>query len=137
VAGEPAPRVLAVVGHDPVVAAGPASFLDELVKRARGIDVLASGPAWPVLGLETIVQLDPDLILDASLGMNGAPVTVPGAWASLRAVREGRVVQLDARIPRPGPRVDESLALIAHALHPAVTLPVRPAPSAPPDGGGP
>jgi iron complex transport system substrate-binding protein len=122
VAAEPAPRVLAVVGVDPVVAAGPGSFIDELVRRARGADVLAAGGAWQVLGLERLVELDPDVILDASFGMGGAPVPITKAWATLRAVREGHVVPLDARVPRPGPRVVESLTLIARALHPNVAL---------------
>jgi iron complex transport system substrate-binding protein len=131
VAAEPAPRVLAVVGVEPVVAAGPGSFLDELVRRARGVDALATGSAWQVLGLEKLVELDPDVILDSSAGMGGAPVPLGRAWGTLRAVREGHVVKLDARVPRPGPRVVESLALIAHALHPGVVLPVGP------DGGAP
>lgn len=126
VAAEPAPRVLTVLGLTPVVAAGPGSFLDELVRRARGANVLTGGGPWQTLGVERLVELDPDVVLDASMGSDAGPSRItaraPG-WADLRAVREGRVVSMDERVPRPGPRVAESLAQIARTLHPRAVLP--------------
>jgi iron complex transport system substrate-binding protein len=120
VAGKPRPRVLLVVGSSPIVVAGPASFADELLRRAGGTDAMTDGGAWPVVSFERLVELDPDVILDAAEGDAPSPITPEAAgWSGVRAVREGHVVPIhDERILRPGPRVAEGLAVIAHALHP-------------------
>ncbi len=127
VAGEPAPRVLMVVDVGPVVATGPHDFVDEMVRRAGGANVLATGGSWQTLDFEQIVGLDPDVVLDASDANGGSrsriTLQTPG-WADVRAVREGHVVTLtDARVLRPGPRVAEGLAVLARALHPHAPVP--------------
>ena len=129
VVGLPRPRALLVVGLSPVVAAGPASFADEMLRRAGATNALIDGAPWPVVSFERLVDLDPDVVLDASESTPGAVTRVtkdaPG-WGGLRAVQQGRVVAVtDTRVLRPGPRVAEGLAALAHALHPdAVPAPV-------------
>jgi len=126
VASEAHPRVLMVVGAGPIVAVGPKSFADELLRDAGAVNAVAAGPAWPKLGFEQIVELDPDVVIDSSSGPDGpSRVTrdAPG-WSGVRAVREGHVIPLnDSRVLRPGPRIGEGLALLAHLLHPNVTTP--------------
>jgi iron complex transport system substrate-binding protein len=127
VAGEPKPRVLLVVSLAPVVAAGPKSFADELIRSAGGRNVLAEGGPWPTVGFERIVELDPDVVLDATvLGTVEAghiSSQAPG-WNGLRAVRESHVVPIrDERVLRAGPRIAEGLAVLARALHPQVEVP--------------
>lgn len=122
VAGAPAPHVLMVLDVAPVVATGPKDFVDELIRRAGGVNVLASGAPWQTLSFEEIVDLDPDVVVDASLANGGGASRVtaqaPG-WKDVRAVREGHVVAIsDARVLRPGPRVAEGLDVLARALHP-------------------
>ncbi len=129
VAGEFAPRVLMVLDVTPVVATGPRDFVDELIRRAGGTNVLASGGPWQTLGFEQILDLDPDVIVDASIANGGAGPHVtaqaPG-WRDVRAVREGHVVAIsDTRFLRPGPRVAEGLAVLARALHPRAAAPNR------------
>jgi iron complex transport system substrate-binding protein len=115
VAGEAAPRVLFVVDLSPVVAAGPGDFIDEMIRRAGGANALDVGGAWQNLGFERIVDLDPDVVVDAS-SANGEALDASSAnggsgatriqakaagWAEVRAVREGHVVTLnDARVLR-------------------------------------
>jgi iron complex transport system substrate-binding protein len=126
VAGEPRPRVLLVVGAAPVVAAGPTSFVDELLRLAGGVNVVDSGPAWPTLGFERIVELDPDIVIDSSGGPERIAHVTPGAsgWSGVRAVRDGHVIVLDdERVMRPGPRIADGLAVLARALHPASRVP--------------
>ncbi len=122
VVGQPRPRALLVVGLSPVVAAGPGSFADDMLQRAGATNALVDGAPWPVLSFERLVTLDPDVVLDASESTPGAVTRVttdaPG-WAGLRAVHQGHVVAVtDTRVLRPGPRVAEGLAAVAHALHP-------------------
>jgi iron complex transport system substrate-binding protein len=128
VAGEPTPRVLFVVGISPVVAAGPGTFAADVLRRAGAVNAVTDGGAWPALGFERIAEIDPDVIVDGSLGDEGhgpTRITVqsPG-WSGLRAVREGHVVPLaDQRALRPGPRIAEGLAVLARGLHPAASIP--------------
>ena len=63
----PRPSVLFLVGLDPVFAAGPGSFVDDMIRIAGGVNAVAQadgapGP-WPQLSLEAIVDLDPDIIV--------------------------------------------------------------------------
>jgi iron complex transport system substrate-binding protein len=117
----PKPRVLFLVGVSPVVAAGPGSFANELLADAGGANVVLDGGAWPKLGFERVVELDPDVVVDASGTDSGGPhvtADAPG-WSGLRAVREGHVVPMtDERVLRSGPRIGEGLAVLARALHP-------------------
>lgn len=120
-------RVLLVFGLSPLSVAGPAGFPDEMIRRAGGRNVVTEGGAYPLLGLERVVVLDPDLIVNAAMGEAKADEAIakdrPG-WASVRAVREGRVVRIrDEVILRPGPRIGEALAELARTLHPEATIP--------------
>jgi iron complex transport system substrate-binding protein len=120
VAAEPAPRVLMVAGLSPIVAAGPGSFMDDLLGRARATNVLKEGAPWQTVEFERMLDLDPDVILEGAGGEGRVQPSTPG-WAELRAVRTGHVIPVsDPRILRPGPRVAEGLAVLAHALHPNV-----------------
>jgi iron complex transport system substrate-binding protein len=125
--GEAPTRALTVVDVSPVVAAGPGDFLDEMVRRAGGINALASGAPWQTLDFEQIAGLDPEVVLDVSYANGGGASRITPAmpgWSDVRAVREGRVVTLDdERVLRPGPRVGEGLALVARALHPHAPVP--------------
>ncbi|MGA7123728.1 MAG: cobalamin-binding protein [Polyangiaceae bacterium] len=126
VAGAPKPRVLFVVSVAPIIAAGPDSFADELIQDAGGENVVSDGGAWPAIGFERILDMDPDVILDASMGIEGTPRIsgdAPG-WTGLRAVRDGHVVPVhDERILRAGPRIAEGLAVLARTLHPDTAIP--------------
>jgi iron complex transport system substrate-binding protein len=127
VSGLPPPRVLVVLQSNPVVAAGPKSFMDELLTRARAVNVLTEGPPWQVVSLEHVVELDPDLVVDGSVahtdGGSSISPSQPG-WGGVRCVRDGRVVALtDERAVRPGPRIAEGLASVARAVHPNAAVP--------------
>jgi iron complex transport system substrate-binding protein len=127
VAAEPKPRVLFVVDVAPVYAAGPRTFAGEMLHEAGAIDALPADTGWTSVGFERIVEIDPDVVVDASSGDAATPSTItaqsPG-WSGVRAVREGHVVRLhDHRVLTPGPRIGEGLAVLAHALHPDARIP--------------
>jgi iron complex transport system substrate-binding protein len=126
VEGESMPRVLIVVDVAPVVAAGPRSFTDELISWAHAVNVVTEGGAWQTIGFERVVELDPDIVIDASAPHNAGPTRIrpdaPG-WNDVRAVRQGHVVLIDdPRVLRPGPRIAEGLAVLARALHPGAAV---------------
>ena len=128
------PRVLMLVGRGPslftnIVAVGPGSYLAQLIGIAGGDNILAGSPlAYPHISFETILRLDPEVILDASL-MEEAGVDphrtrqrILQPWLSHRevsALRRSRVFALSSQaLVTPGPRVVEAAELIRSKLAP-------------------
>lgn len=127
VASLPKRKVLLVFGLEPVVVAGPGGFPDEMVRHAGGVNVVADGPAYPTIGIERVLALDPDVVLNASMAETRGTERIqrdsPG-WRDLRAVKEGHVVPVtDEAVLRPGPRLGDGLRTIARAVHPEATIP--------------
>jgi iron complex transport system substrate-binding protein len=125
VAGLAPRRVLLLAEIDPPVAAGPSSFVDELISRAHATNVIRAGPPWQTLNLEQVADLDPEILLDATTEPGARPAIDPAApgWRSSSAARAGHVAGVkDARLLRPGPRVGEGLAVLARAIHPEAPL---------------
>ena len=128
VAGEPPVRALLVFGLSPIVVAGPESFPSEMLTVANGENVVKGGGAYPVINAETLVTLDPEIVINgAAAGRDGEHRTIdrdaPG-WRELPAIRDGRVVPLtDEAALRPGPRTAEGIATLARILHPRANIP--------------
>jgi iron complex transport system substrate-binding protein len=105
----PRRKLLFVVGHDPLVAAGTGLFIDELIDAAGGINVAASAPgAWPRLSLEAVIAAAPQVIIDSAMGSeaNHGLASYWEPYASVPAVREGRLwPQRSDALLRPGPRI--------------------------------
>lgn len=127
VAKLPRVRVLLVFGLEPLSVAGPSSFPDEMLKKVHAENVVDSGGAYPTLGIERVLSLDPDVVIDAAMGEKRTAERMgkdaPG-WGRLRAVKEGRLATIaDDSILRPGPRVAEGLATLGRAVHPGAEIP--------------
>jgi iron complex transport system substrate-binding protein len=122
----PGPRVAVVEWIEPLMAAG--NWMPELVALAGGVDPFGEpGRHSPWLNWDSLVAGNPDLILVSPCGFDLARTTSemkalvrrPG-WFALRAVKEGQVYLADgnAYFHRPGPRLVESLEILAEILHP-------------------
>ena len=130
VKGLPRPRTLLVFDVRPIVVAGPGGFPDEILRLAGARNVVTKGMRFPTLGLEHVLALDPDLIIDATsanggnaTGSGGVNAQAPG-WEDLRAVKQHHVIRIrDDRVLRPGPRIADGLAVLARALHPEAKIP--------------
>ncbi len=118
----PHPRVLLLFGVQPIVAAGPKSFGDEIVRRAGATNVVVRGDAYPALDLEALAALDPDVIVDAAVAEEHGGQRIgkdAAGWRELRAVKTDHVVPLaDEVVLRPGPRIAQGVETLARALHP-------------------
>jgi iron complex transport system substrate-binding protein len=133
------PTVYYQVWDSPLTAAGPASFIGEMIELAGGINVIADRTArYPQISEEALLQLNPDVILAPT--SHGAPVTPedfrnkPG-WPDLRAVRNGRIHLIDGdSVSRCGPRLVDALEAMTHALYEQPSA--APAGSAAPDPAG-
>jgi iron complex transport system substrate-binding protein len=126
-AGRPRRRVLLVFGLSPLVVAGPSSFADEMLRRAGGTNVVSEGGAYPTIGVERVLTLDPDVVVNAAMAEElvheRLSKDAPG-WGKVRAVAEGRVVRIaEESVLRPGPRVGDGLATLARAIHPEAKIP--------------
>lgn len=128
VVGRRRPRALFVFGLRPIVVAGAESFPDEMLRLAGADNVIAGDKQrFPTLGVERVLALDPDVVIDATGGAMREGINIsrdlPG-WSEVRAVREGRLVVVnDDRVLRPGPRVGQGLSILARALHPEASIP--------------
>lgn len=123
----PRPRVLLVYGLTPTVVAGPGSFADVVIARAGGVNVMTAGGPYPTIGMEQVLALDPDVVLDAAMQEAHSVERISkdaAGWKSTRAVTNGKVVALDDEtVLRPGPRVGDAIATIARAIHPEAEIP--------------
>jgi iron complex transport system substrate-binding protein len=120
---EKLPRVYFELWNDPVTTAGNASFINELISRAGGVNV-AGKLAKPYIYInpEKVVEWDPDVILLCYMdGSNQSDNRLSSriGWANVTAVKQKRVI---ADIPadlllRPGPRLIKGLRCLAQRLH--------------------
>jgi iron complex transport system substrate-binding protein len=122
-AGLPAVRALFVYGFQPLVVAGPGSFADELLRDAGGTNVAEdAGRPYPVWSVERALGARPDVVLDATRGMEGQE-----GLRDLPGLRGARWVTLPSpALLHPGPALDQGLEELFSALHPGASKePVR------------
>jgi iron complex transport system substrate-binding protein len=122
------PSVAVVEWIEPLMAAG--NWMPELVTMAGGRNVFGdAGKHSPCIPIEAVAAADPDWIILTPCGFpidrtraDVALLEKHDEWRSLRAVREGRVAIGDGNqfFNRPGPRLVESLEILAEIFHPAV-----------------
>jgi iron complex transport system substrate-binding protein len=122
----PKPRVAAIEWLDPLMAAG--NWMPTLIELAGGISALGETgkhSAW--IGWKDLIASDPDIIIVMPCGFHIADserdwdlLAAHRAWGALRAVQSGRVFIADGNqfFNRPGPRLAESLEILAEILHP-------------------
>lgn len=117
----PRRRVLLVFGLAPLSVAGPGSFADEMLARVNAENAIKEGGTYPTIGIERVLTLDPDVIVNAAMMEEHAAerlnAAAPG-WAAVRAVKEGHVRTVtDEAVLRPGPRIGDGLAILSKAVH--------------------
>ena len=114
---EERPKVFYEIGHDPLITAGPGTFVDNLISAAGGINIASDAPTdWPRYSVEAVIMKEPDIIITAphvSPGENDATEIRSGVWQKYRtmpAVRNGRIYPVDSDILlRAGPRIVDGL----------------------------
>jgi iron complex transport system substrate-binding protein len=122
------PRVAFLEWIDPLFSGG--HWNPELIALAGGVDVLgAPAAASRTVTWEAVRAAEPEVVFVACCGFSTerALEDLPllqarDGWDELPAVRDGRVWFADgnAFFSRPGPRIVDSLELLAAALHPEV-----------------
>ena len=120
------PRVVSIEWIEPVMIGG--MWMPELIEMAGGTpEVTRPGDHAPTLTMDALRELSPDVVVVSPCGfpLDRTLEELPqlrGAlpWGSWPAVRAGRVYVADgnAYFNRPGPRIVESLEILAACLHP-------------------
>jgi iron complex transport system substrate-binding protein len=125
-AGRERPTVFVMEWADPIFNAG--HWTPELVRLAGGVPVLSAEGEYSVrVAWEALRAADPEVLVIACCGyhvertVRDLPLleSLPG-WRELRAMRAGRVFIADgsAYFSRPGPRLVDTLELLASVIHP-------------------
>jgi iron complex transport system substrate-binding protein len=122
----PRPRVATIEWIEPLMSGG--NWMPELVMMAGGDNLFGTaGEHSPWLKWGALVAADPDVIvilpcgydIPTSLAQMNAMMSKP-EWNTLQAVQRGQVYITDGNqyFNRPGPRLVESLEILAEILHP-------------------
>jgi iron complex transport system substrate-binding protein len=125
------PRVACIEWHEPLMAAG--NWVPELVEMAGAVNLFGeAGLHSPWMTWQQLMDADPDVIISMPCGFDldrtSAEMywlTDRPEWRKLRAVETGQVYLADGNqyFNRPGPRLVESLQILAEILHPEAFAP--------------
>jgi len=128
VAGRPKPRVAFLEWVDPLMAGG--NWMPELIEIAGGHNLFgAAGAHSDWMRWDELLAADPEVIVVAPCGYGlarcleeGALLQAQPGWSTIGAVKNNRVYFADgnAYFNRPGPRLAQSVELLAELLHPEV-----------------
>jgi iron complex transport system substrate-binding protein len=120
------PSVACIEWIDPLMAAG--NWIPELIDLAGGLNLFGeAGKHSPWLNWEAVREHDPEVIVVMACGFDlprtraeMPTLTIKPDWAKLRSVKHRRVYLTDGNqyFNRPGPRLVESLEILAEILHP-------------------
>ncbi len=123
---ETRPTVAYIEWIEPLMAGG--NWMPELVEMAGGVNLFGeAGKHSPWMNWEELAAKDPDVIFISPCGFDIERtieethlLTGKPEWQNLKAVRANRVVVADGNqyFNRPGPRLAESLEILAEILHP-------------------
>jgi iron complex transport system substrate-binding protein len=121
------PRVAVIEWIEPLMAAG--NWTPELIALAGGVNLFGeAGKHSPWMSWEELVASDPDVILVAPCGFDLERTEKEMYWLTQRPEWEkfaSRVFLADGNqyFNRPGPRLVETLQIVAEVLHPELFEP--------------
>jgi len=87
------------VGHKASCGCRPGSFMDELLRYVNIENVVRGTKIkYPHIGIEELVSLNPDVIIDLSMGSESDNDSKPwNGIVAIKAVREARIYKMDTR----------------------------------------
>ncbi|MBO1350113.1 MAG: cobalamin-binding protein [Hormoscilla sp. GUM202] len=122
------PKVACIEWTEPLMAAG--NWVPELVNLAGGSSLFGiTGKHSPWMKWSELVAADPEVIIFMPCGFDlertrqdARQLTTHPEWPNLPAVRTGKVYITDGNsyFNRPGPRLVDSLEILAEILHPEI-----------------
>jgi iron complex transport system substrate-binding protein len=116
-------RVFWEVFDEPLMTAGPSTFIGQLVELAGGANVFADvTESWPKISHEVLLARDPEVLMSSdSHGdkFTAEQIKTRTGWQALSAVENDMIFLFNGdMVSRPGPRIVDSLEAMAAALYP-------------------
>ena len=120
---EKRPKVFIEIWHDPVMTAGPGSFIDEMLTLSGGINIAYDTPRpYSRFSEETIISRNPDIIIAGYMAKGKAYELICKrmGWAQIRAVHTKQVIcDINPDILlRPSPRLADGLEALYQRFYP-------------------
>lgn len=115
-------KVFYEVWNEPLMAAGPGSFLDELITLGGGDNIAKDAQgAYAQFDLEQMIERNPDVYITAKDSEDKTVESIKSrqGYDVINAIKNDRVYILEPNIiSRPGPRIVDGLELMAKSIHP-------------------
>lgn len=120
---EQRPSVFWEVFDEPLMTAGPNTFVGQLLEIAGTENIFADASEdYPQISAEAIVERNPAVIMGSDTHaekLTPELVAARPGWNEIAAVRDGRIYLINGDISsRPGPRLADALEAMARALYP-------------------
>ena len=118
------PRVFYAVWYEPLMSAGAETFQDDLIGIAGGNNVAGNLTGWITIGLETVVEADPEVMIAGvnfiNIGdLNYQFIETEPRLRDTQARLNNKVFEVDSDlVSRTGPRIVDGLEKLAQFIHP-------------------
>ncbi len=120
-------KVLIIIGRDPnrlrnITIIGKGDFLNEIIEIAGGINAYNGNISYPSVSIESIIKMDPELIIEFSFSPDppseNAVISLWSDFLYIRAVKKKNIhVISDDYWVRPGPRIGRIAESMYEMLH--------------------
>jgi len=116
------PLVYFEVWNDPIMTAGPNTFIHELITRAGGVNIAADAPTdYPVYALEDLIARQPEVMIYTHGAETAEQIKDRQNWETIHALKYGRIYLVEEDLVlRPGPRIAKGLIELSKRLHPDI-----------------
>ena len=115
-------KVFYVVWYPPLWTAGSETFIDELIKKAGGVNIAKDLSGYKQINLETVIQRNPQvMVVGESKDQPGLTKVVrnESILSETDAFRDNQIYTVDTDIvSRPGPRIVDALEELSRLIHP-------------------
>ena len=121
------PKVLYLIWHEPIWTMGSATFTNDLIQVAGGINIFAEDfKKSRVVSYESIISKNPNIIIVSGMGTSGDliynSIKKASELSPVDAMINNRIYKIsDSNLTeRPGPRIVDGLEEMAGLIHPAL-----------------
>jgi len=118
------PKVFYLVWNDPIMSAGKNTFINDLIEKAGGINIVAMDGLsdWPEYSIEKLIKNNPDIIIAPySLAATPDKILKDKKFSTIKAVKDKKVFSIpDNPISRPNQNVIKGLKMLSMAIHPEI-----------------
>lgn len=119
------PKVYYEVWYEPLMSAGPGTYIDEIIALAGGENIFNDATeSWPPVSSEAIITKNPDVMLFPDTYMGAGyydldDVSERTGWDIITAVQNDAIYEVvEDSLVRSGPRVVDAIEEIAALIHP-------------------